>query len=773
MKTNNVTSNNKLDFNVPPQDQVIDLSKKNRYDVLPWIEKYRPPSFDEIISHKTVIDVLRKTIKDNRLQHLLFHGPSGTGKCLDLTTPVMMYNGLIKQAQYIKTGDLLMGNDNTPRRVLSTTTGEDDMYHVIQNKGDDYVVNSEHLISLKLSSPFQKKWLEKENRYKLIWLENHTLKQKSFTVQMKNKRKYKYNFKSNEDAYTALKNYKQHLIDNNIANKKGDICDISIKDYLRKQVDWKNVYKGFKCGRITCWQKQEVDLDPYLLGYWLGDGDRYKAHITTADPEIVTEFTEKAKAVGLNLRQGNNTEKYKGEYQYFITTGICIDKDNNKWSNNNNYENYFYKCLKKYNLIDNKHVPDDYKYNGVDTRLQLLAGFLDADAHLNKSNNFEFCQKSKKLYDDIVFIARSLGLIASVVKSKIIDGVEYYRSNIYGKGIEDIPVKIPRKESDEYRHYKDPLVYEIQIEKLPKGKYCGFELDDNGRFLLGDFTVTHNTSMIMSCARELYGDKMDLMTLNINASEERGIEVVRGRIQEFVNAKIIHCGSNNSMFKLVILDEADAMTADAQAMLRKVIENYSYCTRFCLICNYIKKITPALQSRCACYRFPPLKPEDIKIKILSVAELENINITEDGIDTIINRSKGDMRRVLNILQSTSMSYGVITGAVVNKCIGYPNSIDIKKIIDSLVNDNFQTSYKIISEIKTKDSYSLQDIITEITSELILITVNPKLNKYNNLDPFRIISIIKLLSQIEHNLTTCVTESLQLSALVGAFKLSKV
>lgn len=277
------------------------------------------------------------------------------------------------------------------------------------------------------------------------------------------------------------------------------------------------------------------------------------------------------------------------------------------------------------------------------------------------------------------------------------------------------------------------------------------------------------TSVVMACARKLYGDKMDLMMININASEERGIEVVRNRIQQFVNAKIIHSEGGKSIFKLVILDEADAMTSDAQAMLRKVIEKYSYCTRFCLICNYVKKITPALQSRCACYRFPPLKPSHIKTKIEQVAKLENISITESGISTIIKRAKGDMRKVLNILQSTSMCYDKITDAVVNKCIGYPNVSDIRKIITSLMNDKFDKSYNLINEIKTSNSYSLQDIVCEIANELIQISADPKKNKYKY-DEFEIISILKKLSDIEYNLTTCSVESVQLSALVSIFRL---
>lgn len=633
---------------------MTDLSKKNRYDVLPWIEKYRPSSLDGIISHQTVVQVLRKTIADQRLQHLLFHGSSGTGKCLAPETPVIMYDGSIREAQHVKAGDLLMGDDNTPRTVINTTTGRDTMYRIVQENGDDYIVNSEHILSLKLSPPFIQRWDDAEKRYRLIWFEDFVPKEKSFTVPDENP--------TREKALEALETYKG-LIES-VANKRGDICDVSVKDYLRKSPEWRSSFKGFKSGRITCWTRKAVPIDPYVFGHQLG----------------------------------------------------------------------LHKC-----------IPDDYKINDEETRLQLLAGFVDAGDHnrFAMDNCFEFCEKSKTLFNDIVFIARSLGYEVSV--AKVVDEAEQQRAIVYGPCLS-----------------KDPPPYEIQVEEVGTGKYNGFEIDGNRRFLLGDFTVTHNTSTIVACARELYGDKMDLMTLNINASEERGIEVVRNRIQQFVNGKVIHGENDKCIFKLVILDEADAMTADAQAMLRKVIEKYSHCTRFCLICNYIKKITPALQSRCACYRFPPLKAEDIRKKILEVSIAENVNITEDGIICIIKRSKGDMRKVLNILQSANMTYDRITELSVNKCIGYPNSADVERIWKSLLSDDFETAYNTILGIKVQNSYSLVDIVSEISTDII----------HNNrlADPARSVGILRHLSQIEYNLTSCTAESIQLSALVGIFKL---
>ena len=185
--------------------------KNNKYDV-PWVDKYRPTKLSEIVYQDDVIKMLKKVLVNGNLPHLLFYGSSGTGKCMSFETPVLMYEGYFKQARNIKPGDILMGDDNTPRNVLSITKGKDIMYKIIQGKGDDYIVNSEHIISLKLSSPILKSWHEKEQRYKLIWIERHEVKQLSFTVQQKNRNINKKNFSSKEDAYHFLQKFKKLLI---------------------------------------------------------------------------------------------------------------------------------------------------------------------------------------------------------------------------------------------------------------------------------------------------------------------------------------------------------------------------------------------------------------------------------------------------------------------------------------------------------------------------------------------------------------------------------
>jgi len=157
---------------------------------------------------------------------------------------------------------------------------------------------------------------------------------------------------------------------------------------------------------------------------------------------------------------------------------------------------------------------------------------------------------------------------------------------------------------------------------------------------------TGKTSTILACARKMYGKNFRSMVLELNASDDRGIDVVRQQIKDFASTRKIF----STGVKLVILDEADAMTNPAQAALRRVIEKYTTNTRFCLICNYINKIIPALQSRCTRFRFGPLKNDMVMPRLEHVIKQEGIEVTQDGIKALLAISNGDMRKILNILQ---------------------------------------------------------------------------------------------------------------------------
>ena len=202
---------------------------------------------------------------------------------------------------------------------------------------------------------------------------------------------------------------------------------------------------------------------------------------------------------------------------------------------------------------------------------------------------------------------------------------------------------------------------------------------------------TGKTSTILACARKMYGDSFKSMVLELNASDDRGIDVVRDQIKEFAGTKKLF----SSGVKLVILDEADAMTNEAQSALRRVVEKYTSNTRFCMICNYVNKIIPALQSRCTRFRFAPLRGEQITGRLQDVVNAESVDITEGGKKALLQLAGGDLRRVLNLLQSSAMAYPQITEEAVYLTAGAAMPAVIEDTFHSLLNDDFDTAYKKI------------------------------------------------------------------------------
>jgi replication factor C subunit 3/5 len=285
---------------------------------------------------------------------------------------------------------------------------------------------------------------------------------------------------------------------------------------------------------------------------------------------------------------------------------------------------------------------------------------------------------------------------------------------------------------------------------------------------------TGKTSTILAFAREFYGKYHNFMVLELNASDDRGIEVVRDTIKKFVSNKYVFFGNGKDgkrreMFKLVILDEIDAMTHDAQSILRKVIEEHSINTRFCLICNYIQKILPALQSRFTKFRFAPILPQLLENTIINICNKENIDITLDGIISVIKHSDGDIRKVLNILQSTSMIYKQIDEDGINTCRGYPTKKDMKYIIDALLNKSFSDAHNIILTIKIKSGISLTDIISELHDILYSKIIENGNNIDININIERILYIISKLKNIDFYQSVTLNDDIQLSAIIGIFK----
>ena len=424
----------------------------------------------EIIKYTPSQKFIRKYFTTaNPCKGIMLYHSVGTGKCHAIDTPILMYDGTIKMVQDIEVGDKLMGDDSTPRTVLSLANGEDDMYDVIPIKGDKYTVNSEHILCLKPTRLGVKNLGEKQPNYPFVanYICNKTgkIKTKSFTTK--------------DEANIFLDEI--HTNDY--------IYEVSINEFLKLSNGVKKNLKGYRTG--VEFQNKQIDFDPYIIGFWLGDGSQRDPVISTQDSRILYYLFKEMPKYNLSVN-------YQSGYDYRISSSIPKG------------ENKLLKALQKYNLINNKHIPFDYKVNDRKNRLELLAGLIDSDGYAD-NKGYEITQKNKILAEDIVFLCRSLGYatyMKECEKSCTYKGEKktglYYRITINGDNLTEIPVKIERKKLQKRLQKKDVLVTGIKINHIGKGNYYGFTLDGNNRYLIGDFTVTHNTCSAIAAATNTF-----------------------------------------------------------------------------------------------------------------------------------------------------------------------------------------------------------------------------------------------------------------------------
>ncbi|EEA20089.1 Subunit of heteropentameric Replication factor C (RF-C) [Talaromyces marneffei ATCC 18224] len=295
---------------------------------------------------------------------------------------------------------------------------------------------------------------------------------------------------------------------------------------------------------------------------------------------------------------------------------------------------------------------------------------------------------------------------------------------------------------------------------------------------------TGKTTTILALARRIYGSKnMRQMVLELNASDDRGIDVVREQIKTFASTKQIFSvaapAKENSLgaFKLIILDEADAMTATAQMALRRIMEKYTANARFCIIANYTHKLSPALLSRCTRFRFSPLKEVDIRSLVDKVIEAENVRIQPQAIESLVRLSKGDMRRALNVLQACHASsiplpmrnapkeqpppeHELITDDTIYNCIAAPHPSDIREIMTTLLSTSDVTScLNTINTLKMSKGLALADILSALGEQLQTLEVPAQTR----------ISWLEGLAEVEWRLSGGGSEMVQTGGLVGVIR----
>ncbi|MEI6796495.1 MAG: replication factor C small subunit [Methanomassiliicoccales archaeon] len=220
---------------------------------------------------------------------------------------------------------------------------------------------------------------------------------------------------------------------------------------------------------------------------------------------------------------------------------------------------------------------------------------------------------------------------------------------------------------------------------------------------------TGKTTCALALARELYGESWRDNFMELNSSDENGIEVVRGKIKDFSRTQPI----GGAAFKIIFLDEADAITSAAQAALRRTMERYSATCRFILSCNYSSKIIEPIQSRCAVFRFRPLRGDDIKGSLRKIAINEKVGVTDEVIDTLVHLTDGDMRRAINTLQAIASTGEEITGDLVYSALASARPEEVNDMLRLALDGRFSEARNTLEEIMLKYGLSGEDVIKQI------------------------------------------------------------
>jgi superfamily II DNA or RNA helicase len=360
----------------------------------------------------------------------------GAGKCLGIGTPVIMADGTVKAVELIQPGDKVLTPYSTVATVRGVTSGIDEMFRVTPVKGDPYTVNSHHILSVQITG----------------------------------------RVRGSNGTTCGGRQY-----------AAGDIANVTVSEWLAASNNFRRLAKGWRPDLVTFpTPEKALDIPPYILGAWLGDGTLKKTELTNMDYEVILEWYSYAHSLGLKVRVAS--KEHTECCSYTMTNGEGSRK-----------ENIFESKLKALGLYRTKRaIPLEYKTASVENRLEILAGLIDTDGYLSKGY-YDAVWKSEELANDVAFVARSLGLAASVspcmkeAKNGKAGPQPYFRVSITGD-IHRIPCRVERRKAGPRKQIKSVLHSGITVESIGLGEYFGFELEGECKlYMLGDFQVTHNS----------------------------------------------------------------------------------------------------------------------------------------------------------------------------------------------------------------------------------------------------------------------------------------
>ncbi len=265
---------------------------------------------------------------------------------------------------------------------------------------------------------------------------------------------------------------------------------------------------------------------------------------------------------------------------------------------------------------------------------------------------------------------------------------------------------------------------------------------------------TGKSTLALIIVKELFGDAWKENYLELNASDERGIDVIRQKVKDFARTKALE----NIPFKVIFLDEADALTREAQQALRRTMENYTNTCRFILSCNYSSRIIDPIQSRCVMFRFKLLEKKDISAVIQKIANNEKLKLDDGAFDTLYESSEGDCRRAINLLQATASIALDINSDMISMISSSTKPADIRVVLDYALAGDFLNAREKLIEVMLKESVSGTDVIKAIQKEIWNLQIEPEIK----------VKITEKTGEAEFRMIEGSDEFVQLQALLASF-----
>ncbi|MCW4039756.1 MAG: replication factor C small subunit [Candidatus Bathyarchaeota archaeon] len=305
--------------------------------------------------------------------------------------------------------------------------------------------------------------------------------------------------------------------------------------------------------------------------------------------------------------------------------------------------------------------------------------------------------------------------------------------------------------------YRPRTLTEIINQKEIVDRLKGFvETNTMPHCLFAGPAGTGKTTAALSLARDLFKENYADSLFELNASDERGINVVRERVKTFARTRSL----GGIPFKILVLDEADNMTSDAQQALRRTMERYTETCRFILICNYSSRIIDPIQSRCAPFRFTPLDNDDIQGRLSYVAQNEGLELRADGMQAILTECQGDLRKAFNTLQAAAAYGETITEDTIYNVAGRVHPQDIREMLKLAFNGEFVEARNKLRQILIEYGVSASDVIKSVHSELLRFNLPTRWKA----------QLADTVGEIDFRITQGANEEVQFSALLAKFAL---